>query len=57
MNWYERIRSYYIDGYGFPKKYYTDKNLASLVKMGKITQEQADQIKAEKAAKETGGVE
>lgn len=42
----ERIESYYIRGYGFPKKYYTDNDLDKFVKRNMITQEQANKIKA-----------
>lgn len=51
----ERIESYYINGYGFPKKYYTDTNLDNFVKKGTLTQEEADAMKAKKAGNTVEG--
>ena len=48
MALYDKIKSYYIDGYGYPTKYYTDANLDNFVKNGLITQEQAEEIRQEK---------
>lgn len=44
----ERIKEYYINGYGFPKKYYSDGDLEKFVEKGLITSEQADLIKGSK---------
>ncbi len=42
---YELIKKYYIDGYGYPKKYYTDEDIDNFVNKGIITLNQAEQIK------------
>ena len=43
---YDKIKTYYIDGYGFPKKYYNDTDLDRFVAHNLITREEADEIKA-----------
>ena len=50
MTLIEKIEEYYIKGYGFPVKYYTDKNLDKFVKNNIITKEQAKAIKEKKKA-------
>ena len=44
------IRKYYLEGYGYPKKYYTDVDLDKFVVKGMITQQQSDELKAEKGS-------
>ena len=46
---YETIRKYYLDGYGAPKKYYTETELMAFVKSGVITQQEMDEIIGAKA--------
>lgn len=50
--YYNMIRKYYIEGYGYPKKYYTDVDLDKFVVKGMITQQQSDELKAEKGSVE-----
>lgn len=45
MNYYELIKKYYTEGYGVPKKYYTDEQVDSFVPKF-ITEEQASEIKS-----------
>ena len=52
--YYNMIRKYYIEGYGYPKKYYTDVDLDKFVVKGMITQQQSDELKAEKGSDKEG---
>ncbi len=44
----ERIKEYYINGYGFPKKYYSDGDLDSFAAKNIISADEAARIKAVK---------
>ena len=49
--YYNMIRKYYLEGYGYPKKYYTDADLDKFVVKDMITQQQSE-LKAEKGSDE-----
>lgn len=44
----EKIRSYYLYGYGYPVKYYTEANLKAFVKKKMITEEAMNEMIVEK---------
>lgn len=48
MSFADKIYEYYINGYGIPKKYYTDSHLDMFLKNKMITQKQVDLWKLEK---------
>lgn len=50
--YYNMIRKYYLEGYGYPKKYYTEADLDKFVVKDMITQQQSDELKAEKGSDE-----
>ena len=50
--YYNMIRKYYLEGYGYPKKYYPDADLDKFVVKDMITQQQSDELKAEKGSDE-----
>ena len=43
------IRKFYIEGYGVPKKYYSDEDLEALRDKGIITQRELDELADEKS--------
>lgn len=44
--YYELIKKYYENGYGFPKKYYTAADVDRFAEKGIITAAEAEEIKA-----------
>lgn len=48
INYLSLIETYYLKGYGVPRKFYTEKNLETFVKRGMITQDQMDELVAKK---------
>ena len=46
---FETVKKYYLEGYGVPKKYYSDSDLAAFVKSGIITEQEKDEILSQKA--------
>lgn len=44
--YYELIKRYYVEGYGFPRKFYTDADLEVFISKNMITQEEANKIKS-----------
>lgn len=48
--YYNMIRKYYIEGYGYPKRYYSDADLDKFVSKGMLTKEQSESLKAEKGS-------
>ena len=50
--YYSMIRKYYLEGYGYPKRYYSDTDLDKFVSKGMLTKEQAESLKAKKGSVE-----
>lgn len=48
INYLSLIETYYLKGYGVPRKFYTEKNLENFVKKGMISQEQMNELVAKK---------
>ena len=40
--YYSMIKKYYLEGYGYPKRYYSDTDLDKFVSKGMLTKEQAE---------------
>lgn len=44
----DAIKKFYLEGYGMPKKYYTDDDLEIFYNNGKITKEEMEELKEQK---------
>lgn len=52
---YTRIARYYLEGYGMPKRYYSEEELTRLCEKGALTQEEMQALRLEKQKRAGGG--